>query len=73
VLKILTIPVHIVSSLDDPVIPHRDLERIARPESLTVTLLPWGGHCGFITGPPIKSWVDDTLSTWFFRTAGNQG
>ena len=73
VLKTLTIPAHIVSSMDDPVIPHGDLERIARPESLTVTLVPWGGHCGFITGFRMKSWVDDTLSTWFLRTAANQG
>jgi predicted alpha/beta-fold hydrolase len=38
VLKPLTVPAHIILSQDDPVVPFSDIERIARPESLTVTL-----------------------------------
>lgn len=72
VLKSLTIPAHIISSMDDPVIPPGDLERIARPESLKITLVPYGGHCGFITGPRMKSWVDWSLATWFYEQPDNQ-
>lgn len=64
-LSDLTIPAHIISSLDDPVIPYQDLERLARPSSLSVTLTPFGGHCGFITGPSMKSWVDGVLADLF--------
>lgn len=73
VLTALTIPAHIISSLDDPVIPHEDIERIARPENLTVTTLPHGGHCGFITGPRMNSWADETLAAWFAEQANPQG
>ncbi|MBU1170207.1 MAG: alpha/beta fold hydrolase [Proteobacteria bacterium] len=65
VLKDLTIPAHILSSQDDPVIPHSDLKDIARPQSLSLTITTHGGHCGFITGPCMKSWVDEKLVEWF--------
>ena len=65
VLGSLTIPTRIFSSSDDPVIPCQDLEKIARPGCLTVTVIPHGGHCGFITGPSLKSWMDERLGEWF--------
>lgn len=57
----IKIPAHIIASMDDPVIPCQDLEALARPQNVTVTLTRFGGHCGFITGPGMKSWVDDAL------------
>jgi hypothetical protein len=58
VLESLEAPTHIVTSEDDPMILTRDLERLARPGSLRLTVTPHGGHCGFmdaLTGP---SWID---------------
>lgn len=65
VLQSLTIPTHIISSKDDPVIPISDLDTIAKPPSLTVTVTPFGGHCGFVTGPRMRSWIDKYLGELF--------
>lgn len=58
VLEPIAVPTRIILAADDPVIPIADLEAIARPRSLELTLLAGGGHCGFVdrlTGP---SWID---------------
>jgi predicted alpha/beta-fold hydrolase len=47
-LASLAVPAHILTSLDDPMIPAGGLARIARPAALTVTVTRYGGHCGFI-------------------------
>lgn len=57
----LTIPTRIYLSKDDPMIPHTDLDSIAKPSSLAITLTSHGGHCGFITGYEMNSWVDKEL------------
>ena len=41
----LTMPSHIITSRDDPVIPAADLARLARPPALTIELTERGGHC----------------------------
>ena len=43
VLESLDAPAHLITSTDDPMIPVRDLARIARPGSLEVTVTPRGG------------------------------
>jgi predicted alpha/beta-fold hydrolase len=50
--------VRIISAADDPIIPAADLERIARPRNLEVTLTSCGGHCGFYDGAAGPSWVE---------------
>ena len=53
-LATLEVPSLVISSLDDPIIPARDLERLARPASLRILATRRGGHCGFLerlTGP----------------------
>lgn len=62
VLAPLTVCSHIIASLDDPIIPSRDYKNLARPQSLTLTLTNQGGHCGFLTGPRMQSWVDTTMA-----------
>ncbi len=47
-LASLTVPAHILTSLDDPMIPAGGLARLARSAALTVTVTRHGGHCGFI-------------------------
>lgn len=54
----LTVPCHIVCAMDDPIIPSRDLQDLARNPNLHINAVAHGGHCGFMdrwTGP---SWAD---------------
>jgi hypothetical protein len=51
-------PTHILTSRDDPMIPVGALARIARPDSLTVTVTRYGGHCGFIERLAGMTWAE---------------
>lgn len=57
-LASLTVPAHILTSRDDPMIPAGGLEHIARPASLTVTVTRYGGHCGFIERLEGITWAE---------------
>jgi len=48
----------IISAADDPIIPAADLQRIAHPRSLEVTLTRFGGHCGFYEGGAGPTWIE---------------
>ncbi|MGC8520392.1 MAG: YheT family hydrolase [Steroidobacteraceae bacterium] len=53
-LETLDAPALIITSLDDPIIPAADLQRLARPGQLRIEVTRRGGHCGFLerlTGP----------------------
>jgi predicted alpha/beta-fold hydrolase len=65
VLAPLAVPSHILFAADDPVIPARDLERLARPETLTISLTPHGGHCGYMETYRLKSWVERQIGSLF--------
>ena len=54
----LEVPSHILFSLDDPIIPARDLHELARTPQLEITTLPHGGHCGFMDRFNSESWAD---------------
>jgi hypothetical protein len=58
VLESLEVPTHIVTSADDPMILAHDLERLARPGSLRLTVTPRGGHCGYMDAVSGPSWID---------------
>jgi hypothetical protein len=58
VLRDLSVPTSVIAAYDDPVIPSRDLDGLARSGSLEVDLLPHGGHCGFIDSYSLRSWID---------------
>ena len=51
----------IILSLDDPMIPHRDLARLKRLPALTVTTTRRGGHCGFVDRLRGPGWIDREL------------
>jgi len=57
VLAPLTVPSHLITSRDDPVIPSVDIERLARPDALTISVVERGGHCGFMDSPRKLSWA----------------
>ncbi len=48
----------IISSWDDPVIPFTDLSTIDRLPQVKIVGTPHGGHCGFIQGLSLHSWVE---------------
>ena len=57
----LTVASHIILSLDDPMIPADDLEKLAHPSTLTVETPRHGGHCGFLKNWKLEGWIDDRL------------
>jgi len=57
-LASLEVPAHILTSLDDPMIPVGGLARLARPAVLDVTVTRYGGHCGFIESLAGITWAE---------------
>jgi predicted alpha/beta-fold hydrolase len=64
-LEKLTVPSLILATMDDPIIPAADLERLARPAALSVETLGRGGHCGFLETLRGPSWADRRALRWF--------
>ena len=67
----LTVPAKILLASDDPVIPVSDLERIAQPSCLTVDRSEYGGHCGFLSGYRLNSWLDQYILDVVDSAGGN--
>jgi predicted alpha/beta-fold hydrolase len=68
-LATVTAPTLLVASQDDPVIPARDLPRLARPAPLRVIATTRGGHCGFLPSAFGHSWTDSLMLDWFEQAA----
>jgi len=54
----IAVSTRLLLAADDPIIPSADLDQIARPAALDVTLLTQGGHCGFVDSLTGPSWID---------------
>lgn len=65
VLATITAPTLLVAAADDPVIPARDVPRLARPAALQVVVTERGGHCGFLPSLAGASWIDGVMADWF--------
>ena len=57
-LASLTVPSTIITALDDPIIPARDLARLAPSPALQIIATRWGGHCGFLDHPARWTWAE---------------
>jgi predicted alpha/beta-fold hydrolase len=57
-LAAIECPARIIAAADDPIIPAEDLARLARPASLSITLTPHGGHCGYYDAQHGSSWLE---------------
>ena len=44
---------------DDPVIPIEGLEEVNTSKMLRIERNPFGGHCGFINGYGLRTWLDN--------------
>jgi len=58
VLASLESPAHILCALDDPIIPAKDLNELAKTPWLHITAMTNGGHCGFVDRFGKESWAD---------------
>lgn len=63
----LTVPSTILTALDDPMIPARDLDLLPREPLLRVVVTAHGGHCGFLETLGPSSWVDEFALAEFER------
>jgi hypothetical protein len=54
----LTVPTRLIAAADDPVIPIRDLGDVAHTRALEISVVPRGGHCGFLESYSLRSWLD---------------
>jgi len=61
-LSKLAIPTTIITSLDDPIIPARQLNELFSTSWLTIDLQQWGGHCAFIKNWKLESWVSERVA-----------
>ena len=59
----LSVPSRMVLASDDPVIPVEDLDDVAAPDALEVTIARRGGHCGFVDLPFGPAWIDREIVT----------
>lgn len=64
-LKNLQIPSVIIASKDDPVIPAKDIQRLASSKCLDVELTQYGGHCGYLMDFRLTSWADRRIIQLF--------
>jgi uncharacterized protein len=54
----LAVPATLITALDDPIIPARDLERLAPSAALRVIATRRGGHCGFFDRIGACTWAE---------------
>ena len=54
----LDVPTHILTALDDPIIPASGLAQLARPPALSLTVTRYGGHCGFFERLRGPTWLE---------------
>ncbi len=64
----LEAPACIITSQDDPMILARDLDELARPASLTLTVTERGGHCGYMDALRGPSWIDRRIVSELLKT-----
>ncbi len=54
-------PTTVITAWDDPVIPVEDVAIIDRTPMLDILVTRHGGHCGFVTGLNMRSWIEDHI------------
>jgi len=67
----LRVPATLITALDDPIIPAKDLARLARPPTLRVITTTTGGHCGFFDSLNGPGWADRFILRSLGATSGS--
>jgi predicted alpha/beta-fold hydrolase len=65
----MPVPVTIVTSADDPVIPEADFHRLKLAPQTELVIHPHGGHCGFVDSFGGSSWIATYLVRRFKQAA----
>lgn len=60
-ISTINCPTHVITAWDDPVIPFEDFSTIDRLPQISLLTTTHGGHCGFIQGWSMRSWVEDHI------------
>ena len=63
----LQVPTRLIAAVDDPVIPVADLDDLASNGSLEISVMPGGGHCGFLESYGLRSWLDNAVLNELWR------
>lgn len=67
----LQMPVTIIASADDPVIPVADFRGLSPNPYLKLSLQKYGGHCGFFTAIPFDCWQEQRMAAIFLGEGGD--
>ena len=54
----LQIPVSVLTSADDPLIPVETIQNLQLPAHSTLEIAEYGGHCGFIEGASLRGYAE---------------
>jgi predicted alpha/beta-fold hydrolase len=57
----LEVPAHIITALDDPIIPAAGLAQLARSPALSLTVTRYGGHCGYFERLRAQTWIEGRI------------
>lgn len=60
-LAALAVPANILTAEDDPVIPVENFRALKLAPATELTIVPHGGHCGFIRDFSLRSWAEDFI------------
>lgn len=69
-LAALAVPANILTAEDDPVIPVADFRALQLASSTELTIVPHGGHCGFIRDWRLRSWAEDYILAQMTKRLG---
>ena len=61
------LPVAVITAADDPVVPVEDFYTTPVNQNVDLIIHPQGGHCGFIDGLRMESWVEKWMAADFER------
>ncbi len=61
----LTVPVTIITSADDPIIPVEDFYTLKTNDKMNILIQPYGGHNGFFDILPARVWYHEKLREIF--------
>lgn len=57
----LDVPATLVTAADDPIIAVAHFRALAQSDRLSVEIQERGGHCGYIEGPRLSSWIETRI------------
>lgn len=61
IIRAINCPADVITAWDDPVIPFKDFSTIDRLPQIKLITTAHGGHCGFIQGMNMRSWIEDHI------------